>query len=183
MVKGLNLKQQKMILVNISKHGVYWKNARYFTEFIVRSKTQDQYAVRNHRKIEVSTTVYIMPLEQSGDHSAWTTAIEYWILQPASTVRTLPCFYFFVLDSQSLVRESDTFSVSYVSKGFTWWLSGKEFACQAGNRSLIPGSGRSPGKGNGNLLQYSSRVRQDLAYKQQQRYPRPNSPEPLDMLS
>ena len=36
-----------------------------------------------------------------------------------------------------------------------WWLSGKEFAYHAGDRGLIPGSGRSPGEGNGNPLQYS----------------------------
>ena len=36
-----------------------------------------------------------------------------------------------------------------------WWLSGKESACQAGDARLIPGSGRSPGGGNGNPLQYS----------------------------
>jgi len=35
------------------------------------------------------------------------------------------------------------------------WLSSKEFACQTGDMGLIPGSGRSPGKGNGNPLQYS----------------------------
>ena len=33
--------------------------------------------------------------------------------------------------------------------------SGKESACQAGDEGLIPGSGRSPGEGNGNPLQYS----------------------------
>ena len=32
---------------------------------------------------------------------------------------------------------------------------GKEFACKAGDLGLIPGSGRSPGEGNGNPLQYS----------------------------
>ena len=32
---------------------------------------------------------------------------------------------------------------------------GKEFACNAGDLSSIPGSGRSPGEGNGNQLQYS----------------------------
>ena len=32
---------------------------------------------------------------------------------------------------------------------------GKESACNAGDLGLIPGSGRSPGEGNGNLLQYS----------------------------
>ena len=35
------------------------------------------------------------------------------------------------------------------------WLSGKESACSAGDTGLISGSGRSPGGGNGNLLQYS----------------------------
>ena len=32
---------------------------------------------------------------------------------------------------------------------------GKESACNAGDPGLIPGSGRSPGEGNGNPLQYS----------------------------
>ena len=31
----------------------------------------------------------------------------------------------------------------------------KESACNAGNAHLIPGSGRSPGGGNGSLLHYS----------------------------
>ena len=35
------------------------------------------------------------------------------------------------------------------------WLTGKESACSARDLSLIPGSGRSPGEGNGNPLQYS----------------------------
>ena len=37
-----------------------------------------------------------------------------------------------------------------------WWLRGKELSCNAGDPVSIPGSERSPGKGNGNLLQYSS---------------------------
>ena len=32
---------------------------------------------------------------------------------------------------------------------------GKESPCSAGYTGLIPGSGRSPGEGNGNSLQYS----------------------------
>ena len=32
---------------------------------------------------------------------------------------------------------------------------GKESACNAGDTGLIPGSGRSPEGGHGNLLQYS----------------------------
>ena len=43
----------------------------------------------------------------------------------------------------------------YIYTGRLWWLSGKEFACSAGDTGLIPGSGKSPGEGSGNPLQYS----------------------------
>ena len=39
--------------------------------------------------------------------------------------------------------------------GLLQWLSHKESACDAGDVSLIPGSGRSPREGNGNPFQYS----------------------------
>ena len=39
--------------------------------------------------------------------------------------------------------------------GFPWGLSGKEYTCNAGDLGSIPGLGRSPGRGNGNPLQYS----------------------------
>ena len=39
--------------------------------------------------------------------------------------------------------------------GLPWWLSGKESAGKAGDAGSIPGSGRSPGGGHGNPLQYS----------------------------
>ena len=42
--------------------------------------------------------------------------------------------------------------------GLPWWLSDKESTCNAGDAGdmgLIPGSGRSPGGGHGNPLQYS----------------------------
>ena len=39
--------------------------------------------------------------------------------------------------------------------GFPRWLSGKESTCNAGGVGLIPGSGRSPGGGHDNPLQYS----------------------------
>ena len=35
----------------------------------------------------------------------------------------------------------------YIVYGFPWWLSGKKSTCQAGDTGLIPGSGRSLGKG------------------------------------
>ena len=45
-----------------------------------------------------------------------------------------------------------------VYPGLPRWLNSKESACNAGDAgdlSSIPGSGRSPGGGNGNPLQYS----------------------------
>ena len=39
--------------------------------------------------------------------------------------------------------------------GFPGGLDGKETACNAGDLGSVPGSGSSPGKGNGNPLQYS----------------------------
>ena len=68
------------------------------------------------------------------------------------------------------------------SMGLPRLLSGKESACQAGDAGSIPLSGRSPGGGNGNLLQCScleipgqrnlaaynpQRVRHNLETKQQ----------------
>ena len=40
-------------------------------------------------------------------------------------------------------------------RGFPDSLNSKEYACNAGDPGLIPGSGRSPGEGNGNPIQYS----------------------------
>ena len=39
--------------------------------------------------------------------------------------------------------------------GFPGGSDGKESACDAGDPGSIPGSGRSPGEGNGSPLQYS----------------------------
>ena len=41
------------------------------------------------------------------------------------------------------------------AQGFPGGSDTKESACNAGDMSLIPGSGKSPGKGNGYPLQYS----------------------------
>ena len=43
----------------------------------------------------------------------------------------------------------------WIFGGLPRWLSGKESACNAEDRSSIPEWGRSPGEGNGNQLQYS----------------------------
>ena len=46
-------------------------------------------------------------------------------------------------------------SITFCFLGLPWWLSSKEFTCNAADAVLIPGLGRSPGEENGNLLQYS----------------------------
>ena len=52
----------------------------------------------------------------------------------------------------------DVRRTQFLRLGLPQWLSGKESAYSAGDTGdtgLIPGSGRSPGGGNGNALQYS----------------------------
>ena len=74
-------------------------------------------------------------------------------------------------------------TIHTIERDFPRSSFGKESACNAGELGLIPGSGRSPGEGNGNPLQYSclenpmdrgawwatvhgvARVRHDLATK------------------
>ena len=43
----------------------------------------------------------------------------------------------------------------YIFEGFPHSSVSKESACSAGDPGSIPGSGRSPGEGNGNPLQFS----------------------------
>ena len=42
-----------------------------------------------------------------------------------------------------------------LTTGFPGGSDGKESSCNAGDLDLIPGLGRSPGRGHGNPLQYS----------------------------
>ena len=48
-----------------------------------------------------------------------------------------------------------TFTYNILLFGLSWWLSGKESACQCRRCEFDPGWGGYPGGGNGNLLQYS----------------------------
>ena len=58
--------------------------------------------------------------------------------------------------SQERTWGKDHFHPSIPSDwGFRGSLAGKESACKAGDLGSIPGLGRFPGEGNGNLLQYS----------------------------
>ena len=58
--------------------------------------------------------------------------------------------YIWVKSYSFCLFPSDLFCV-----GFPGSSDGKESACKTGDLGLIPGSGRSPGEGNGNPLQYS----------------------------
>ena len=53
------------------------------------------------------------------------------------------------------ITSSDIYSAPFSILGFRGGSDGKESACNAGDLGLIPGEGRSPGEGHGNLLQYS----------------------------
>ena len=46
-------------------------------------------------------------------------------------------------------------SLLMVRNGLPQWLNGKDSVCSAGAAGSVPGSGRSPGGGHGNPLQYS----------------------------
>ena len=50
-------------------------------------------------------------------------------------------------------KEENSDSIMWWKGVLPWWLSSKESACRC--RKHVPGSGRSPGGGNGNPLQYS----------------------------
>ena len=65
-------------------------------------------------------------------------------------------FQYYFLVSETPHGDSH-FSLNLVlhTKGFPHSSVGKESACNAGDLGLIPGSGRFPGEGNGNPLQYS----------------------------
>ena len=52
-------------------------------------------------------------------------------------------------------KQKSTNKVSSEHLDFAGSSDSKESACNAGDLGLIPGSGRSPGEGNGNPLQYS----------------------------
>ena len=68
---------------------------------------------------------------------------------------------FFIVTEKSFWRQA-LFHSSVLLNGPTFLFmsfpggsDGKESACNMGDLDLIPGSGRSPGKGHGNPLQYS----------------------------
>ena len=59
------------------------------------------------------------------------------------------------MEADKLPVEDTLLDVIYLQVGLPWQLTVKNLPASAGDVGLIPGSGRPPGEGNGNLLQYS----------------------------
>ena len=57
--------------------------------------------------------------------------------------------------SVNVVKHRQNYKHIMMREGFPCGSAGKESACNAGDLGLTPGSGRSPGEGKGNPLQYS----------------------------
>ena len=62
---------------------------------------------------------------------------------------------YYYVQSAVQIKVSRILSMPYRSSSFPGSSDGKESACNEGDPGSIPGSGRSPGEGNGNPLQHS----------------------------
>ena len=88
-----------------------------------------------------------------------------WYFQTHFSLFVYICIFSFHLSSSSplflfvpillLILSSDIFISDAVVFSFLSGSDSKESACSVGDLGLIPGSGRSPGRGHGNPLQYS----------------------------
>ena len=67
----------------------------------------------------------------------------------------MDCIVHGVAKSRTQLKRLSTHASTPVFLGFPCGSAGKESTCNAGDLSLIPGLGRSPGKGKGYPLQYS----------------------------
>ena len=90
-------------------------------------------------------------------HSTWTSSMLCGSLDGRGVWGKMDtCMYM----AESLCCSPPTIRTLFINwlcpnKGFPSCSVGKESACSAGDVGLIPGSGRSPGRGHGNLLQRS----------------------------
>ena len=82
------------------------------------------------------------------------------VLELCYPLGRLKHFFHIILKTVLKNKSPSSHSAIYIHI-YIWlpgWHSGKEFACNAedlGDTGFIPGSGRCPGGGNGNPLQYS----------------------------
>ena len=76
------------------------------------------------------------------------------LFQAGDAQRTRHFFFHTELSRQATRMHTHTHTHTHIYSisGLPRWLSGKESAFNVGDIASIPGSGRSPGEGNGNLL-------------------------------
>ena len=82
------------------------------------------------------------------DYFIWGFLIAQLVKNPPAIQETLVQF----LGQEDLLKDS---LPAPIFLGFSCGSAGKESACKAGDLSLIPGLGRSPGEGKGYPFQYS----------------------------
>ena len=75
-----------------------------------------------------------------------------WTFSGTGTFCCLWCLYIY---SKATKQVRCSFRGTYCKLGLPGGSDGKESTCSAGDLGSVPGSGRSPGEGNGNPLQYS----------------------------
>ena len=105
----------------------------------------------------VHTATLKMDNQQGPLHSTWTSSMLYGSLDGRGVWgRMDTCMYM----AESLCCSPPTIRTLFINwlcpnKGFPSCSVGKESACSVGDAGSIPGSGRSPERGHGNLLQCS----------------------------
>ena len=111
---------------------------------------------------------WFVPGDELGDPEtrAWDSSVEREAVQPSWVSVAL---YIFTRHQEGTAGDTDMRNTGpwgraettgncwplWEKRRLPWWRRGKESACHAGDSSSIPGSGRSPGEGNGNPLQRS----------------------------
>ena len=80
------------------------------------------------------------------------TPCKFVVFEPKSPVSVVCGYHIRLICEMSLILNQ---AETVFSLGFSGGSHSKESSCNAGDLGLIPESGRSPGEGNGYLLQYS----------------------------
>ena len=141
-----------------SPRGSSWPKDRTYVSCIAgRFFTAEPYVYISYIYTDINISVY--------SHSKSHLVMEYNLL---CMVLDSACYH--LVDIYSINIHKEYWSVVFLfvfvwlwyhgilSQALPRWLSGKGSACNAGvagDAGSIPGSGRSPGEGNGNPLQYS----------------------------
>ena len=100
-------------------------------------------------------TLLLGPSDWCHSQTSCDTATFKFSLESSIREGTKGIFHSIRIKAVTVVQELSFSSSSPKFLDFPGSSDGKESACNAGNVGSIPGSGRSPGEGNSNPLQYS----------------------------